>query len=210
MKDRELAVFFRNNHFSTIFKYENQLHLLMTDSGYRDLPLCVWEVLTDVAGNTQIVDGKFSSNSQMGHGVNGSDTVATEASHMLSQMGLSDGGAKGMTPVNATRNSAPSPKAIENMYGNQAGQMSDADFALALQMQEEEAIYNEERDRRMQEEQDNLALVRRMQEEEQEHARRRAALQQHQQQQQQQAASGQRQQRSVSTTQKVKDKCSIM
>jgi hypothetical protein len=214
MKDRELAVFFRNNHFSTIFKHKDQLHLLMTDSGYGDLPLCVWEVLTDVAGNTQIVDGKFTSQvgQTSGVNVNGSD-----ASHMLSQMGLSDGQGEAKGSSIAT-DSAVSPKAVDKMYANEAGQMSDADFALALQMQEEETIYNEQRDRRRQEEEDNLALVRRMQEEEDEHARRRMAAQQQQQHQQHQQHQQQHQQqhrqeageRNVSKVQKVKDKCSIM
>jgi hypothetical protein len=31
VRERELCVLFRNNHFSTLFKLDNQLYLLMTD-----------------------------------------------------------------------------------------------------------------------------------------------------------------------------------
>jgi len=34
MNDRQLAVFFRNNHFSTIFFFNGQLFQLVTDQGY--------------------------------------------------------------------------------------------------------------------------------------------------------------------------------
>ena len=35
LRERELAVFFRNNHFSTVFKHEGELYLLITDLGYQ-------------------------------------------------------------------------------------------------------------------------------------------------------------------------------
>jgi hypothetical protein len=59
IKDMELAVFFRNNHFSTIFKHSGRMYLLVTDEGYQDVPEIVWECLDDVAGNTQLVDHNF-------------------------------------------------------------------------------------------------------------------------------------------------------
>lgn len=34
VRERQLCVFFRNNHFSTMFKYEGKLYLLITDLGY--------------------------------------------------------------------------------------------------------------------------------------------------------------------------------
>ncbi|QDZ25335.1 DUF544 domain-containing protein [Chloropicon primus] len=57
LKERELAVFFRNNHFSTVFKFKNKIHLLVTDTGYRDVPEVVWECMTDTHGNNQFVSG---------------------------------------------------------------------------------------------------------------------------------------------------------
>jgi len=52
MTDMELAVLYRNNHFSTVFKHRGQLYQLLTDEGYLDLDIC-WEGLDDVTGNTQ-------------------------------------------------------------------------------------------------------------------------------------------------------------
>ncbi len=50
LQDRQMAVFFRNNHFSTLFFHQGQLFLLMTDLGYYDQPQVVWELLEEVKG----------------------------------------------------------------------------------------------------------------------------------------------------------------
>jgi hypothetical protein len=50
MNNRQLAVFFRNNHFNTLFSYNAQLFLLLTDLGYSDQPMIVWELLESVSG----------------------------------------------------------------------------------------------------------------------------------------------------------------
>ena len=63
LKERQLAVFFRNNHFATIFKYNSQLYLLVTDLGYQDQPNVVWECLDAVDGNTEYVDSSFKPSS---------------------------------------------------------------------------------------------------------------------------------------------------
>ena len=34
LKPRQMAVLFRNNHFSTLFKFDEALYLLVTDQGY--------------------------------------------------------------------------------------------------------------------------------------------------------------------------------
>ncbi len=34
LKPRQLAILFRNNHFNTLFKFEDALYLLVTDQGY--------------------------------------------------------------------------------------------------------------------------------------------------------------------------------
>ncbi|GFP86497.1 protein fam63a, partial [Phtheirospermum japonicum] len=48
VKERELCVFFRNNHFNTMFKYEGELYILATDQGYISQPDLVWEKLNEV------------------------------------------------------------------------------------------------------------------------------------------------------------------
>lgn len=59
MNDRQLVVFFRNNHFSTLFSYNAQLFLLLTDLGYSDQPAVVWELLENVSGSTEFYNNEF-------------------------------------------------------------------------------------------------------------------------------------------------------
>ena len=50
LRERQLAVFFRNNHFSSLFRYDNSLYLLVTDLGYQNEPGVVWERLDAIDG----------------------------------------------------------------------------------------------------------------------------------------------------------------
>ncbi|KAK8267774.1 hypothetical protein V6Z12_D11G021600 [Gossypium hirsutum] len=59
LKERELCVFFRNNHFSTMFKYNGELYLLATDQGYLNQPNLVWEKLNEVNGDTLFMTSSF-------------------------------------------------------------------------------------------------------------------------------------------------------
>ena len=47
LRDNQLCVLFRNNHFSTLFKYKNQLYSLLSDSGFLHQPT-IWEKLDEV------------------------------------------------------------------------------------------------------------------------------------------------------------------
>lgn len=53
VKERELVVFFRNNHFSTAFKLNGVLYNLVTDLGYLGEPDVVWEVLANPPGGNE-------------------------------------------------------------------------------------------------------------------------------------------------------------
>ena len=59
LKEGELAVFFRNNHFSTIYKRNSELFLLVTDQGFLKEPRVVWETLSAINGDTHFVDEAF-------------------------------------------------------------------------------------------------------------------------------------------------------
>merc|ERR1711971_463383 len=59
MKENELAIFFRNNHFSTIYKRNNELFLLVTDQGFLKESTVVWETLNSIDGDGQFVDSNF-------------------------------------------------------------------------------------------------------------------------------------------------------
>jgi len=59
VRDKELCVFFRNNHFSTMLKRRGELYLLVTDVGYKDQPSIVWEQLDRVDGDAAFLTGDF-------------------------------------------------------------------------------------------------------------------------------------------------------
>eukprot|EP00798_Chlamydomonas_sp_ICE-L_P018644 gene18644-25159_t len=59
LRDNQLAVFFRNNHFNAMFKYNHQLFLLVTDQGYIDEANVAWERLDAVDGDTQMCGPDF-------------------------------------------------------------------------------------------------------------------------------------------------------
>ncbi|CAD7701578.1 unnamed protein product, partial [Ostreobium quekettii] len=59
LNDNELAVFFRNNHFNTMYKRNRSLYILVTDQGYLSEEGVVWERLDGVDGDTQYVTHDF-------------------------------------------------------------------------------------------------------------------------------------------------------
>ena len=59
-----LAVFFRNNHFLTLFKRgDRELYTLVTDQGYAGQETIVWETLNNVEGDSAFVDSHFKRRS---------------------------------------------------------------------------------------------------------------------------------------------------
>lgn len=66
LKANQVVVFFRNNHFSTMVKRKGNdedghghLYLLVTDLGYCNTPLVVWEKLDVINGDTEYVNSDF-------------------------------------------------------------------------------------------------------------------------------------------------------
>jgi len=55
----ELVVFFRNNHFSTVTKHQGQLFNLVTDIGYEKERLVVWDLLSNIDGNSCFYSSDF-------------------------------------------------------------------------------------------------------------------------------------------------------
>lgn len=95
LKERELCVFFRNNHFSTMFKFEGELYLLATDQGYMNQPDLVWEKLNEVNGDTLFMTGNFKE-FKLESGTNGTwdeqNVVASTADYLASIDSSSQGG----------------------------------------------------------------------------------------------------------------------
>jgi len=59
IKEGDVVVFFRNNHYNTLTKYKENLYLLVTDFGYADVNSVVWEKLDVIDGDTEYVTGEF-------------------------------------------------------------------------------------------------------------------------------------------------------
>ncbi|CAH2078209.1 unnamed protein product [Thlaspi arvense] len=59
LKEGELCVFFRNNHFYTMLKHDNALYNLVTDEGYQEKGDLVWETLNQVNGDSVFMTGDF-------------------------------------------------------------------------------------------------------------------------------------------------------
>ncbi|XRB11076.1 ubiquitin carboxyl-terminal hydrolase MINDY [Pseudoscourfieldia marina] len=181
VKERELAVFFRNNHFSTIIKRDGELYILVTDLGYEKETRLVWERLNSVRGTGGYYTYEFT---EFGMG----DTAATAAQASTAATLLSQ--AAGANTV------APGSPGTT--------QQEDADLALALQLEEEEK--EAERKRREGAQQQRIR-----QQQAQALAQQQQAQQQQQQQQrarQQQAQ--QRQQASASSRRSSTSNCTLM
>ncbi|GBN76687.1 Ubiquitin carboxyl-terminal hydrolase MINDY-1 [Araneus ventricosus] len=58
LKEDELCVLFRNNHFSSLTKHKNCLYQLVTDQGFVN-ENTVWESLNNIEGDGQFVDADF-------------------------------------------------------------------------------------------------------------------------------------------------------
>lgn len=61
IQEEELCVFFRNNHFSTLYKHKGELFLLVTDQGFLTEPAVAWETLINIEGDGQFVNTDFKS-----------------------------------------------------------------------------------------------------------------------------------------------------
>ncbi|KAJ5992070.1 hypothetical protein N7451_007794 [Penicillium sp. IBT 35674x] len=121
-----VSIFFRNDHFSTLYKHpeSHQLYMLVTDAGYANHAEVVWESLVDVTGfNSEFLAGDFRA---VGHGPSGS------------------AGPAGPRTSSAPPASELAP-ATESSGRLSPQEQADADYAYALSLQFQE---EEQRERR--------------------------------------------------------------
>ncbi|KAI9785473.1 MAG: hypothetical protein M1839_009214 [Geoglossum umbratile] len=154
-----VAILFRNDHFSTLYKHprSHQLLTLVTDMGYAGHPEVVWESLVDVSGEgAEFFSGDFRL---VGHVLDNHSPKPRGTSGQQVRSLLDDG--EGWTTVDRgsrrgnrasnTRNSAvgsigdcldPTGNSDRSSGikppGNPTTEQEDHDLALALQLQEEE------------------------------------------------------------------------
>lgn len=55
------AILFRNDHFTTLSKHNQQLFTLVNDEGYRNETSLVWETLTNVSGDERYLTGTYQA-----------------------------------------------------------------------------------------------------------------------------------------------------
>jgi ubiquitin carboxyl-terminal hydrolase MINDY-1/2 len=159
LKPGEIAILFRNDHFSTLYKHpqSHQLLTLVTDMGYAGHPEVVWESLVDVSGEgAEFFSGDFrpvghvlDSNSSKSRGTGGQQvrsllddgenwTTVERSSRRGNRENDTRNSAVGSIgdrldpPSNPNRSSATVP------LGSPNTEQEDHDLALALQLQEEE------------------------------------------------------------------------
>ena len=60
LKDNQFGIFFRNDHFNTIYKAEGNIYLLVNDEGFKDEPEIIWQVLAGInGGKDEFLTGNF-------------------------------------------------------------------------------------------------------------------------------------------------------
>lgn len=146
----QVAILFRNDHFSTMFKDPRTQNLvtLVTDQGYSTHDEIVWESLIDVNGmGSELFSGDFRP-------VGNHDSAPQGAVQQQQQQSPAIDDGQGWTTVPTRRPNqqqpAPSTEATTQAEqptsptGLSRAEQEDHDLALALQLQEEE----EDRERR--------------------------------------------------------------
>ena len=165
LKDGQVAILFRNDHFSTLCKDPRTggLVTLVTDQGYSTHDEIVWESLTDVNGQgSQLFSGDFRS-------VDNSSTPlrSQEQQQGHSLHDVNDN--QGWTTVQSRRGNQqqssstvhPSSEGgdITSPGGLSRAEQEDHDLALALQLQEEEEDrQRREADQRQRERENQLSV----------------------------------------------------
>jgi hypothetical protein len=139
VKPRELCVFFRNNHFSTMFKRDDggSLFLLATDEGYADQPLIVWERLEEIDGDTELLNADFSS---------AMDSIRQEAKRKEKEA-RTTAWKEEATEVSKNRTTAPESGERdddEDVRKKRLQMQTDHDLMIALSFQEAELAAAEE------------------------------------------------------------------
>jgi hypothetical protein len=131
-----VAILFRNDHFSTLYRHPDTLQLLqlVTDMGYAGHEEVVWESLLDVNGeNAEFFSGDFRL-------VGGAPSSPAQSySRTSSQSNAQWTPVRGRNQGRSRSARTPSPHhGSSQTPGSPITEQEDHDLALALQLQEEE------------------------------------------------------------------------
>jgi len=164
MEPGQIAILFRNDHFSTLYKQPQTgvLMTLVTDAGYSTHDEIVWESLVDVSGAaSEMFSGDFRpvgntsgvpSSDMTQAGVNSSDDLAENGWQTVQPRKQRGDVKAGAAMIPASQTALAATGTTDN-NARTATEQEDHDLALALQLQEEEEDSNQrERERRQREE----------------------------------------------------------
>jgi hypothetical protein len=176
LKPGQIAILFRNDHFSTVYKEPTfgGLMTLVTDAGYGSHDEIVWESLVDVNGAaSELFSGDFrvvshssdGSNLNQGNSAGGDlgwQTVPARNSRSEApsqQTGLRITNATEEVPPplpgpRPTSHLEPPAQSSEQQHVLSASEQEDHDLALALQLQEEEEDRQRQADQQRRREQE--------------------------------------------------------
>ncbi|SMY26641.1 unnamed protein product [Zymoseptoria tritici ST99CH_1A5] len=173
LKPGQIAILFRNDHFSTIYKepQHGALMTLVTDAGYSSHEEIVWESLVDVSGAAcEMFSGDFQS---LSHGAGGDQNQQSSAQgsgegqwqaaqdryHAGNAQTQSSGSTAQVSedvppPLPGPRPTAPQASGNQTTEQRQlsASEQEDHDLALAMQLQEEEEDQQRQADARRRQE----------------------------------------------------------
>lgn len=141
IKDGDMVVFFRNNHYNTLTKYNENLYLLVTDFGYAKVKSVVWEKLDVIDGDTEYVTGEFKVPPAMKYHGSGAATgeqlVASNAQsqadyHLALQLSRDS-----IKHSNVSTAASPAPKTKEKNVNQQQSDIERAKHASLLEYEKE-------------------------------------------------------------------------
>lgn len=119
MSDQQLAVFFRNNHFNVLLRSGSGLYILVTDQGYLYESDVMWEHLSNVDGDTELLGWDLKPFRP--HSGSAEEAIPALIADEAALIYSGDG--EGV---------------LSTAGGTEHAQHADADFALAMQLQQEE------------------------------------------------------------------------
>ncbi|XP_791130.2 ubiquitin carboxyl-terminal hydrolase MINDY-1 [Strongylocentrotus purpuratus] len=141
IKEEELCVFFRNNHFSTLYKHKNELYVLVTDQGFLTESNVVWETLSNIEGDSYFVDGNFQRRAVSSGPLNPPPPMSTSQqidTDLLLALSLQDNNPQG--GEGASNNQQPNAEEAPADVKLPKDMLTDHQLAMQLQQEEDYRI----------------------------------------------------------------------
>ena len=141
LNEGDMFIFFRNNHYNTLTKNNENLYLLVTDFGYANVNDVVWEKLDVIDGDTEYVTEEFKVPKAIKYNTSGAATgeqlVVNDAQsradyHLALQLSRDSGKTCGV----AATTTAPKAKDTKNV-DRQQSDFERAKQASLLEFQKE-------------------------------------------------------------------------